>query len=147
MLGQRSDVKMEIVFVYIEFIEIADRMIRFIKRNLYVVTLCKNDLRFLSGKIFASLKKRRLLKPEFLGGRYFAGAKCRKTSKENGLLIKFHKRRYLFNKESRYHIASITKPSKAIVKSFLPPTSNLNLFKVLIFVLNIAYFLMVKWFF
>ena len=68
MLGQRSDVKMEIVFVYIEFIEIADRMIRFIKRNLYVVILCKNDLRFLSGKIFASLKKRRLLKPEFLGG-------------------------------------------------------------------------------
>ena len=57
MLGQRSDVKMEIVFVYIEFIEIADRMIRFIKKNLYVVILCKNDLRFLSGKIFASLKK------------------------------------------------------------------------------------------
>ena len=63
-LDNEAMLRWSVVFVYIEFIEIVDRMIRFIKRSLYVVTLCKNDLRFLSGKMFVSLKKRRLLKSE-----------------------------------------------------------------------------------
>ena len=67
-LDNEAMLRWSVVFVYIEFIEIVDRMIRFIKRSLYVVTLCKNDLRFLSGNMFVSLEKRRSLKPEFMRG-------------------------------------------------------------------------------
>ena len=43
-----------------------DRMIRIVKRSVYEVTPCKNDLRFSSEKMFLSLEKQKLLKPEFM---------------------------------------------------------------------------------
>ena len=45
-------------------------MIRIIKRSLYGVTLCKKLFRFSPWKMFVSLEKRKLLKPELTRDTY-----------------------------------------------------------------------------
>ena len=63
------------IFVYTELTEVVnvmvvgisrDEMIRIIKRSLYGVTLCKKRFQVSPGKIFVSLEKQKLSKPEFM---------------------------------------------------------------------------------
>ena len=84
------------IFVYTELTEVVnvmvvgisrDEMIRIIKRSLYGVTLCKKRFQVSPGKIFVSLEKQKLSKPEFM----------RDTSEfdwsKNGNIFDWHRKR------------------------------------------------------
>ena len=84
------------IFVYTKLTEVAnvmvvgvsrDEMIRIIKRRLYGVALCKKRFKVSPGKIFVSLEKQKLLKPEFM----------RDTSEfdwsKNGNIFDWHRKR------------------------------------------------------